>query len=261
MTVMTWPASVPRRQDESRTARTRLGTSCRVHLLGLSRSRARPQTLFAARLFLAYRARMFVEKQARSGLPTLPCDCRSGRSERVTEVVCGLSSALRAFQEFRQLLVATTDRLRVLVACERSRLRAKVHQVLDPQHQVIHCGGYADTLVRLATDAIDAVVVEDRIGQVGPRGDLLIEIRNRWPLLRRVLVVPAGGRPIAGLEPGAAHVSLRAPLDPSALLASLRADGSWCAASAPNGSSSLRPPSRCKRCAHGPKGPLRECGS
>lgn len=145
--------------------------------------------------------------------------------QRLADVALELSGVVRSLQGLRQLLIAPSDDLRVLVVSEGPRRRASIHGALHGHHDIVDASGYADALVLLATEIVDAVVTESKIGPIGSGGALLAEVRERWPLLRRVLLVPTFQRAHAALlETGLAHQVLPFPLDADALLASLRSD-------------------------------------
>ncbi len=163
---------------------------------------------------------------------------------RVAELAHALASIGRSLQGFRQLLRAPSDPLRVLVVTDSPRRRALLHAALRPEHELVDASSYADALVLLATEVVDAVVVEARIGGVGSGASLLAEVRARWPLLRRVLICSSlrAAQPLAQalLEAGTAHRVLAQPLDQEVLLASLRAELPPWYASGERGTSSAK---------------------
>lgn len=140
----------------------------------------------------------------------------------VADVAVALSGLAQALHQFRRLMVTDKDRLRVLVVDDSPHVRGTLRRALQQEHDVVEAASYADALVLLATSAFDAVVADDEMGSIGSGPSLLAEVRDRWPLIRRVLCAVSVSEIAERIEPGVAHRVLESPVDRLLLLASLR---------------------------------------
>jgi CheY-like chemotaxis protein len=85
--------------------------------------------------------------------------------------------------------------------------------------------GFASALVELGTWDFDAVITDHDMAHPGTGVDLLAEVRERWPRMRRFLCTANTGEVQLALASGVAHHLLRKPIDRAALLLLLQREG------------------------------------
>lgn len=141
---------------------------------------------------------------------------------RVANAILALSGLAQSLRQFRLLLMTGETRLRVLVVGGSAHARNGYRKVLEAEHDVLEARTFADALILLATGVFDAVIADEEIGAVDSGAFLLAEVRDRWPLVRRVLCGKRIAELESRLEAGIAHRLLTRPVDRAALLASVR---------------------------------------
>jgi DNA-binding NtrC family response regulator len=147
-----------------------------------------------------------------------PSSVFEGRLDHLADLAAGLTRLAHSITSLRRLARDVTT-LRVLLVAQDPALRQAMRGALQgAAHQASEAVDFADALVRLATDAFDAIVTGEQLGSTGSGRLLLAEVRGRWPFIRRVLCTADAAR---HLQPGLAHQLLRLPLDQRSLLASL----------------------------------------
>ena len=139
----------------------------------------------------------------------------------LADVAAALAGLARAITSLRRL-ACDSAKLRVLLVQHDPDLRASLRRALrETQHQVTDALDFADALVHLASDAFDAVITDEHIGNTGSGRTLLAEVRRRWPFVRRILCSAAGGQLVGSLDPDVVERLLALPVEEQVLRACL----------------------------------------
>lgn len=130
----------------------------------------------------------------------------------------------RLSQSFRALAgllhPMTTRRKRVLLVDDDPVARKIAKQALI-DHDVVEADGFAAALLELAHGDFDVIVTDHEMGALGTGIDLLSEIRERWPRMRRVLCTGNVEQLKVAVGAGVAQHVLQKPFDREALLAAI----------------------------------------
>lgn len=140
----------------------------------------------------------------------------------IAHLVLSLLDLAHSLRQFRRLLMTADSRLRVLIVGGSAHARSAHRKALGQQHDVLEASSFAEALILIATGVFDAVIADEEMGAVDSGAFLLAEVRDRWPFVRRVLCTKRIAELESRLEAGIAHRLLARPVEPAALLASLR---------------------------------------
>lgn len=138
----------------------------------------------------------------------------------VARLLVQLARGMRAVANAMNLV--SRARKRVLVVDDDLVSRRLLREMLSMHHDVLEADSFSEALIELAQWDIDAVISDQELGAVGTGIDLLMEVRARWPAMRRILCTGSAqelGRAVAS---GIAHQVVRKPVNAQALLSSLR---------------------------------------